>query len=1454
MLKKIGKAIVALIASIGVTGLLFIIVLAFVGTFILGIRNMKNTNQLHYGVTNLEEREAQEIDHSVKIHYERTANTGFYQKFSNGLDYKNTPWESFSDKFTDKMKLLFDFNDKYIHDANLNKVVDLKQAGAFEALGDAENYYRDYQGREMTYSSLSSSLLSTFDEAFFKQNTIGEPDIIFPEKQAKPLHFIDDYIRIDADGNRIYNIIERDEDGQVIPFDFSNTKIVDFEFDEVNETNYYKEYGDGHEGYPISLKLSETTVNNKYNNDTNPVEMIEYDVDKSGEPIVPSGVRNPRKYPQRVPITDEYGNVTAKSITKYNYQEKMNKIPIFTIDEEKEMEEQATEMSAYDPHSYSMNYNYLKQQKTNEKLDGIEDIDWEWEYDYRYKNLGEIQNDGSLKYNAVPEDFRFHYINGELVDMTEQDGSYEFKNSQYAWDTDKEKMVSKFYREEIPMEIKSVADYGLGVIFSYIPAKTVSFKQALSIDEERDPNKVQEYITQNIHPSFKEARDGFYPKIIEDEHEELREYAYNTEEIEYFYDIFKEDMGTIQNIVDEDSIDKNGNFIGKGAYTDQEINKKIQVKSPTVESSGLLTFFTQLNNKEQITKPEKYYLYWYDKINENRENLEFWAPGLLSLKDKIGKGNFTDKGVDAEIDTNKLYSKLGHNINLDNKIEEVQKKGTWDYTNPSMTEQIFLIEMATTFVGEFYHTYKEESRIDRPLAEHEKRATTDLYEVDRHWYARDWTVEVETTYEYEFEDSETITNEDGTTTINYFCNIDYETRSYDITGQTPNTEVDLKVYSNNIVSDTYTSSDEGRTIVNDAFKDGEYKNSYSIKVPKAPSGVVNSFNGNGNSNGDCGYWSETVSDVIYTLDIQDNRNNGELKELYRLYEGDVLKIMPYDNEVYFNWERLTDWKQRMTISDDLTIYQEANVYDELDNTMSYIEAYIKNHEAYVPLQVVKDYTTFARTEGYYSDAIQNLDHTKELSSELESYRGRVQGLLNSNTWDIAFNRMNLSKTDGKNLLSDMILGLIQEERAMNDYTRKGFANIYAPEDDNFVETYNKTYRISVNGDEDERNSPYISIEYVSISLKELILKYNGDINKAIMAYHISPEAFDELEKSYSSTWAQRGEEEVLEIVQKYRDVKGINPSIAENVLSYVKTTEGQQDLANTNTKWYQEWLKKAKDFGKGVIDSVDKLADKMFGDLYTTKENRGILYVKSEFTHFDYQIILQRIIGLSRGEEMGLKGFEWELWDFFGANAGVGAGMLGSDLQSPDLSYFVDLIPDISNFVTPYPDPSPKLNSPYGWRYHPKTKQLKFHSGVDVGKPGGELIYAINDGKVISSGSRGGYGYAVEIRHELGDGTNDYITSLYAHMRTTPLVRIGDTVKAGQAIGETGSTGVSTGNHLHFEVRAYISPSNPNYSKWTPLISKEYFNTINPFPFVSSNPTPDQIAVYSRTSQIANVK
>lgn len=120
------------------------------------------------------------------------------------------------------------------------------------------------------------------------------------------------------------------------------------------------------------------------------------------------------------------------------------------------------------------------------------------------------------------------------------------------------------------------------------------------------------------------------------------------------------------------------------------------------------------------------------------------------------------------------------------------------------------------------------------------------------------------------------------------------------------------------------------------------------------------------------------------------------------------------------------------------------------------------------------------------------------------------------------------------------------------------------------------------------------------------------------------------------------------------------------------------------------------------------------------------------------------------------------------------------------------------------------ITDPYGTRLHPVLKVVRQHTGTDFGARIGTSVFATADGVVdwADSGWNGGYGKLVKITHSFGFKT------YYAHLNEV-LIKAGSFVKKGQLIARTGNSGVSTGPHLHYEVRFLEKPIDPmNFARW----------------------------------------
>ena len=138
-------------------------------------------------------------------------------------------------------------------------------------------------------------------------------------------------------------------------------------------------------------------------------------------------------------------------------------------------------------------------------------------------------------------------------------------------------------------------------------------------------------------------------------------------------------------------------------------------------------------------------------------------------------------------------------------------------------------------------------------------------------------------------------------------------------------------------------------------------------------------------------------------------------------------------------------------------------------------------------------------------------------------------------------------------------------------------------------------------------------------------------------------------------------------------------------------------------------------------------------------------------------------------------------------------------------------VEELCDYPIIFPIKNPVISSGFGMRKHPIHKVRKFHTGIDIPKAKGTAVYSTGNGIVVRKGYCSGYGYYIEIQHAGG------FCSFYAHLSRT-IVNTGDSVEIAQQIACVGNTGVSTGSHLHYEVRKGNYFLNPK--EWCYLLSE----------------------------------
>ena len=155
-----------------------------------------------------------------------------------------------------------------------------------------------------------------------------------------------------------------------------------------------------------------------------------------------------------------------------------------------------------------------------------------------------------------------------------------------------------------------------------------------------------------------------------------------------------------------------------------------------------------------------------------------------------------------------------------------------------------------------------------------------------------------------------------------------------------------------------------------------------------------------------------------------------------------------------------------------------------------------------------------------------------------------------------------------------------------------------------------------------------------------------------------------------------------------------------------------------------------------------------------------------------------------------------EGWVFGGFLSTAGYTMSSDSLDKP--------------FILPLDPGTYRRTCNYGKRTHPTLNRPDFHTGVDLGASGGTPIYAAGDGVVELTNDNTGYGLLTVVRHENG------LVTYYAH-QSRRRKGMGDRVTAGEVIGEVGTTGNSTGNHLHFEIRTNYGDAHFNPNSYVPF-------------------------------------
>lgn len=240
---------------------------------------------------------------------------------------------------------------------------------------------------------------------------------------------------------------------------------------------------------------------------------------------------------------------------------------------------------------------------------------------------------------------------------------------------------------------------------------------------------------------------------------------------------------------------------------------------------------------------------------------------------------------------------------------------------------------------------------------------------------------------------------------------------------------------------------------------------------------------------------------------------------------------------------------------------------------------------------------------------------------------------------------------------------------------------------------------------------------------------------------------------------------------------------------------------------------------KKVIKTLKAAKATIQTSLYGSAARAGIpaSVIADMIRVYSYEVDFQRDIRQGDSVEILYETYETEDGDFARYGNILYANLAVSGDKIPiyrfkqkdgDIDYYRENGMNLKSTLMQTPIDGARMSSGYGMRKHPVLGYNKMHKGIDFAASRGTPIYAAGDGTIEKAGRAGGYGNYVRIRH------NSELSTAYAHMQKfAKNIRAGKRVKQGQVIGYVGTTGRSTGPHLHFEVLKYGKQINPKKVK-----------------------------------------
>ena len=331
-----------------------------------------------------------------------------------------------------------------------------------------------------------------------------------------------------------------------------------------------------------------------------------------------------------------------------------------------------------------------------------------------------------------------------------------------------------------------------------------------------------------------------------------------------------------------------------------------------------------------------------------------------------------------------------------------------------------------------------------------------------------------------------------------------------------------------------------------------------------------------------------------------------------------------------------------------------------------------------------------------------------------------------------------------------------------------------------------------------------SLNYLSSNLKPRYITINYFVQKG--------DTYENIINSINLPLPER--KKFLKTVKKQKQIKSLNENQQiyfkidvkdeAKILEFKVEIDKKKDLVSTrdfgsdifNSKIIEKNLSKAVIFKEGIIEN----------SLYNTAINLGIKpNTIIEFARlYGFQVDFQRDIWKGDSFQIIYEQFESEdgsiieSGDIIYSNLntqGIDLNLYKFELEKKKIDYFDGNGKSMRKTLMKTPINGARLSSPFGKRKHPILGFTKLHTGTDFAAPTGTPIMASGDGVVIRAQWCGGGGNCVKIKH------NSVYQTVYAHMSKFGRgIKKGVKVKQGQIIGYVGSTGLSTGPHLHYEV------------------------------------------------------